>query len=175
MHSNIVLPSSEWTDQTTNSLESLRLCKLGNRTSISTTSPTTEGAVLITVTLIKDCNWMVYACGANITTCAALSDLPQPATTKNVNEILKFIDGLSVCAGHPDAHYMEMAKEKKVFKSKDGKISASVDSFSNVCIRGKVYTSTVRSSSCDILVLKGISKCQACVSYRPTLQKIYRR
>ena len=80
---------------------------------------------------------------------------------------------MSICAGNPDGHFVKIISEKKSILGKDGKISVTVDTSSDVIICGKTYSETVRVSSCQMLVLNG--KCSACISYRSSLRKMYSR
>ena len=84
------------------------------------------------------------------------------------------LDSLNVCAGHPDEHFIRMAKAKNnKFLSSTGEVSAFLDNSGMYHLNGKIYTETLRSSKCHLLV-QG-TKCPDCVSYRSTLRATYNR
>ena len=70
------------------------------------------------------------------------------------------IDQLTVCAGHPDQHFVAMGNE---VISSSGDFAAYVDQNGAVQLNGKTYTETVRSSKCHFLI-RG-TKCPECVAY----------
>ena len=66
--------------------------------------------------------------------------------------LLSTIDNLHVCAGQPDAHFLEMAEAKKgTLKSINGSVAAYVDNNAPVEVDGKSYIKTLRSSGCLLL------------------------
>ena len=96
----------------------------------------------------------------------------------NISSILKKIDSLVVCAGQPDERFVQMGAERKeVFRSADGAIVATVDDNAVVTVGGKVITSTIRTTNCQLLVDVEYSSphCASCSKYRSNLRAIYTR
>ena len=145
------------------------VCKIGERTLAS--SSEVEGSVLLTIKVDANFNWVLIVGGVNITSfCDAVKNISQPLRPENdITSVLSQLDGLSICPGHPDEHLVQMMKERK----RSDHSSAYVDTGSNVFLCGKLYTETVRVSSCHMLVTSG--KCPACTAYRPSLRKMYSR
>lgn len=80
----------------------------------------------------------------NIKRCKVLPSNPDLAT-------LLHVDGLKICPGNPDIRFMDMAAAPGgKFKNKE-KIQAFVDGYAPVTLNGEYYTSTIRSTSCDLL------------------------
>ena len=119
-------------------------------------------------------SWKVYVHDQEVCKekCSGIS-----SNLKNEDDVRKLVNLVStcnVCAGHPDDHLVEILKAKhgKVY-SKNGDTLARLDSSSSVCLNGKTYMQTVRSSSCQVLS-RG-KKCPSCVSYRAQLRAMYHR
>lgn len=167
MHSGLVLPSVKWSDQTIGTSE-IVLCKIGDHTS---SSSEVESTVILTMRISASLSWSVIVNGINITTsCDAIKHLPQPfKPTDDINSILRYIDSLVICPGHPDEHFVAMINNKK----KKSGTRAQIDTSNDVSLKGKVYSATVRVSSCHLLVCSG--KCPTCKAYRPTLRKMHSR
>lgn len=124
----------------------LKLCKMAEQS---------NGAVVVSITLFIKSNlsWTLQVCDRHVTQCTAIEHLPSFVTPQNVNELLQHIDRLSICPGHPDEHFVEMAKKKKTVK--DGLTSFNVDEFADITFNGHVYYSTLRVSTCEMLVPNG--------------------
>ena len=167
VQSELILPSSKWTNQTNDPQTELKLCKLGERTA----SSSVEGVVILTLVIKSDCYWVLNVHGRNVTSsqCSAISHFPLIVMPENVNSILQDLDTLAVCPGHPDQHLVQMAKEKKSLR--DGHTSATLDECADVSLNGEIYCCTLHAVSCEMLIPSG--KCSACVSSRATLQKMY--
>ena len=54
----------------------------------------------------------------------------------NVNQFIECLDKLKVCPGHPDSHFIEFAVAKRKFTSANGKVTAVLDSTSDVTSNG---------------------------------------
>ena len=75
--------------------------------------------------------------------------IPARLEVHTLQLLLSTIDNLHVCAGHPDAHFLEMAEAKKgTLKSINGSVAAYVDNNAPVEVDGKSYIKTLRSSGC---------------------------
>ena len=111
-------------------------CKVGERRILSGSESQFEGSVILTMKIDKDYNWQLIVNGANVsTTCDAVKHLPQPFQPDfDINTILVYLDGLLVCPGNPDEHFLKMLKDKP-FKSGS---AARVDSTNTVTMHGKV-------------------------------------
>ena len=94
--------------------------------------------------------------------------LPTVHSTK-VNNLLTAIDGLHICPGHPDNHFVDMLKNKNdVTKSRSAIV---LDDFYDLTFNYQSYNITVRHTDCEILVVD-TAKCPTCTVYRSTLQMI---
>ena len=129
------------------------------------------------IIMSAELSWKVYVHDQEVCKekCSVLSGIS--SNLKNEDDVRKLVNLVStcnVCAGHPDDHLVEMLKAKhgKVH-SKNGDTLARLDSSSSVCLNGKTYMRTVRSSSCQVLS-RG-KKCPSCVSYRAQLRAMYHR
>ena len=120
----------------------------------------------------KDITWTLFvhghqvnpdSCGAiRVCTCSGHVD---------INQLVVRIDSLNVCAGHPDGRFLEITKVRKgKFMSVSGNLVALVDESCPVVLNGEVYTSTIRTAKCEMLV-NGV-KCESCKDYRSTLRGI---
>ena len=136
VYSSLVLPSSKWTNQTVNPSVEILLCKVGERHTLCGSESQFEGSVILTVKINKDFNWQLIVNGADVSaTCDAVKHLPQPLKPDfDINAILVYLDGLLVCPGNPDEHFMKMAEDRP-FKSE---CAARVDSTNMVTMHGKV-------------------------------------
>ena len=107
--------------------------------------------------------------------CELLAEIPETLNQTSLGKLLELIDSCNVCPGNPDTGYVEMAVARKgqLISKKHDIVTAIVDSFAPVSCRGKLYTNTIRVSSCELLV-KG-NKCTSCVLYRDSLRKMYNR
>ena len=160
-----MLPSNKWVNQTSDSSMELKICKLGE----CTRATATESAVVLTFIVKHDKSWSLHVHGTEVTVsrCPAIGFLMTLVDSLSINELLQKLDKLSVCPGHPDEHFMEMAMEK-------GQSNAiAIDESSVVSLNGNMYGSTLRVKSCHMLVTAG--KCSACASYRGTIRKMYSR
>ena len=130
-----------------------------------------DGVVILTFVVKSDRSWTLSVHGRPVTPsqCSAISHFSWFVTPENVNDLLQYLDKLSVCPTHPDQQFIQMAKEKKSFK--DGQVSATIDDCADVSLNGETYYGTVRSASCEMLVPSG--KCSNCVSYRASLRRMY--
>ena len=162
------LPSPEWVDQSTSSNDNLVACKLqhtGNQSVTVTRSVTVNG----------DLSWCVHVHGQVLhhTKCNALKNFPVTVTTKAaLNQLLTSVDTLSICAGHPDQHFLDLADSRKgKFQSIRNDTVAFADTVYPTSLNGEVYPCTIRTTSCEILVHG--PKCEACKKYRSTLCSLY--
>ena len=100
----------------------------------------------------------------DITKCVALKLFPSALDSPTLSQLLKKVDELTLCEGHPDAHFVKMVSVKKgKILSHDGKFVAYVD---EVC-----GSKTVRTCDCELLVSS--NKCSSCLNYRANLRAMY--
>ena len=165
MKAEVNLPSRKWAIMS--GVNELKLCKMADRTQHG------DVAIIITLVVKDDLSWTLHVHDRCIQPlqCTVLKHFPTIATPSKLNEMLQHIDRLSVCPGHPDEHFIQMAKQKKSVK--DGQTLVRVDDFGDVSLNGQLYSATLRTSTCEMLVACG--KCPRCVSYRPSLRKMYNR
>ena len=98
--------------------------------------------------------------------CGALKSSPRGLTAETLSLLLTKLDGLSICAGQPDVHFVKMVAAKKGrIISPDGKIAAYVDD--DTC------TKTVRTGDCELIC--PTTKCESCKPYRANLRSMYNR
>ena len=100
--------------------------------------------------------------------CSALRSFQNRLSPESLCRLLQYIDSLNVCVGQPDHHFIDMASAKKgVFKSRDGKVSATLDSYA--------CRSTIQTVKCELLTTSEKCKCRPCITYRATIRKLYNR
>ena len=95
-----------------------------------------------------------------------LWSFPRTLTAETLSLLLTKLDGLSICAGQPDAHFVKMvaAKKGKII-SPDGKVTAHIDD--DTC------TKTVCTGDCELIC--PTTKCESCKPYRANLRSMYNR
>ena len=122
----------------------------------------------------SDLSWSLAIQG-KVVQCPALAEHPERLTHRSLLHLLHKINSLKVCPGHPDKHFVQMAKAKGgVFMSQaTDSPSAVLCNNGPYCLNGQMYDETVKSTSCQILVQS--AKCPECVSYRTTLRVLYHK
>ena len=120
---------------------------------------------------IQDGSWTVYIQDRQLTsTSVALQAFEFPAVLTPVTllKYLSILEDVETCIGNPDKELMKLAAMRKgIFKDTTGKMQkAYVDTIAFVS-EGHVYSTTIRSTECEILVVKG--RCKVCKVYRRTL------
>ena len=133
-----------------------------------------EVAITHSVSIYPDFSWSVHIHGHQIDPQACLPGIPARLELHTLQLLLSTIDNLHVCAGHPDAHFLEMAEAiKGTLKSINCSVAAYVDNNAPVEVDGKNYIKTLRSSGCHLLCTT--SKCSVCVSYRDNIRAMYHK
>lgn len=163
LRSSIVLPSS-WSDHSSEDLENMLLCRISSQPSGS--------AVPLKIThclkVDRELSWSLYVNQHHVdpSKCGALTSFPKALNAESLSRLLTKLDGLSICAGQSDIHFVKMVAAKKgKILSPNGKIAAYVDDDS--------YTKTVRTADCELICPS--TKCESCKSYRANLRSIYNR
>ena len=115
---------SKWVVQSTPN--ALIACKLQHNTS-------QKVIVTHSITIKTDLSWSVQVHGKHInkTKCSAFQSFPNNINTKlAANALLAQVDGLNVCAGHPDQQFLDIADSRKgKFQSANKSIVAFADNF----------------------------------------------
>ena len=167
----ISLPEG-WVDQTTDCDQCVRLCKLKNLP-LESKQPVVVELCLVVNT---DGSWSVYArhCCLGSSSCKLLENVPDIVTPECLPAVVKLLDSCSICTGHTDKEYCELAKSRKgVFKDSSGKtVKASLDTTPFVSSR-RYYKEAVRTTRCDILVSSG--RCAQCKAYRTNLRSLAKK
>lgn len=164
----ISLPGG-WVDQTS---ECIRLCKLINLP-IESKQP-----VLVELCLVVsgDGSWSVYArnCCLQPLSCKLLANFPEIVTPDCLPALVKLLDGCSICIGHPEEEYCQLAKSRKGgFRDASGKrVKARLDTTPFISAH-RYYKEVVRTANCDILVSSG--RCMHCKAYRPILRSLSKK
>ena len=183
LHHSLKLPGPQWTEQASEDMATIQICKIqsfstsSSSLSTSTSTPFQVPIVTHSVTIYEDRTWIAFVHGRQIdgNKSPPLSSIPNILDEKSLENLLSKMDQCTVCPGHPDNRFVEMALSKRgKLMSKNGKdVVGFVDKYAPVCLNGDMYNSTVRNSECEIIVNGG--KCEKCVSYRDTLRKAYHR
>ena len=122
-----------------------------------------------------DLTWCVDVHGQALdpTKCNALKNFPVTINTKAAfNQLLKLVNTLNICAVHPDQHFLDLADScKGKFQSISNKTVAFTDTTYPVSLNGEVYSRTIHTISCEILV-HGL-KCKTCKKYHSALRSLY--
>ena len=161
-----------WIDQTSESDQCVRLCKLKNQP-LENNQPVVVELCLVVNT---DGTWSVYSRGSclGLSSCKFLETVPDYLIPESLPSVVKLLDGCNTCMGHPDKEYCELVKSRKgIFKDSSGKaVKARLDStpFISSC---QYYKETIRTTKCDILVPSG--RCTHCKAYRPTLRSLAKK
>ena len=168
----VALPSSAWSTQLPSSSDHLLIfVKLQEQ--LSSAQPL---AISHTVKIHSNFTWTITVHGHLVAQeqCSALFNLLVIASINDLAQLLVQVDQLRVCPGHPDPHFVAMANARKgKFTSSSGDTTAYMDTNCAVELNGQMYTETVRSSKCHLLI-RG-TKCSECVAYRDTLRSIHHR
>ena len=167
----LTLPSREWINRSPEGLDMIQVCK-NSQASCSSSQPL---RIIYTITVSSDLAWslFVYDHKINLSECSALNSFPILMDAKSLNKLVLTVDSLHVCAGQPDHNFVNMIRAKKgKFSSSDGTVSAVIDDMP-VQFEGSTYSSTVRTTKCEILCTT--VKCSACTKYRASLRSMYHR
>ncbi len=127
------------------------------------------------LTINEDLTWSAHVHGhqLDLVNCSALhGESIQIKSRRGLNRLIESLDKLSVCAGHPDEHFLSLADYRKgKFLSSQNKTIAFTDAYAPVDLNGEEFPRTIRSQSCELLVHG--SKCEGCSKYRSTLRALH--
>ena len=167
----VTLPSPAWSIQTPSLSSKVIIAK------VNVQSSSAQPLVIShTVTVHSDFTWTLTVHGHVVSQeqCSAIFHMRVIASVPDLSQLLVQLDQLSVCPGHPDPHFVAMANARKgKLTSSSGDTAAYIDRNAAVEISGQMYSETIRSSKCHLLI-RG-TKCPQCVSYRDTLRSIHHR
>ncbi len=131
--------------------------------------------VIRSIVVNDDYTWCVYVHGHALehSKCSALTNIPATIRKKEaLNKLVRLVDTLNFCTGNPDEHFLDLADFRKgKFQSVSNSTLAFTDTTYSVCIEGHVYSRTIRTTACEMLV-QGL-KCEACQTYRHTLRALH--
>ena len=165
VHSSLALPSRLWSDHSADVLDEIVLCKVScNTRPLSVTHSLTVNSDLLWTLFINE-----HRVDSN--TSSALKSFTGSTNAEELARLLNLLDGLHICAGHPEDHFVRMllAKKSKTL-SHNGKVAAYVDN-TRVELNGQTYLRTVRTSGCEIT--SNLVKCLPCSKYRSNLRSMY--
>ena len=159
---------SQWVDHSKSTSGILVVCKLQHTDSLPVT-------VTRSVTVYDDFTWCIHVHGRALdaSKCSALNSFGPTIDTKTaLNQLLKLVDTLNICAGHPDQHFLKLADSRKgKFLSVAQSTIATLDANYPIVLNGQICSRTIRTTSCEILIHG--SKCEACRKYRPSLRSMH--
>ena len=172
LQSGAVLPEN-WTSKL--EANKLTFCKLH---SFNPGAETKQSVVIShCVEIGQDLSWQLFVHGhkVNIPTCTSLGALDTTViTVEKLNEVIGKISSLNVCAGHPEKRFLDVCKSRKDnIKNHSGGVVAYRDDYCPVSLHGELYSSTIRSTQCELLV-NGV-KCDTCKRYRSVLRSMHSR
>ena len=101
IHGTFKVPQG-WFDHSVSNLNFIRLCKVID-SSLSKHQP-----LVITHYLIIQSNhsWKVYVHDRDVSECPALNSIPQQVNEASAVELLRLVDRLQVCPGHPENKFV---------------------------------------------------------------------
>lgn len=170
MHNAIKLPQGWFDHTTTSNFNLIRLCKVVDRSS----SQCQPLVITHTITVQRDLAWKVYVHDREVSICPALSSMSPQLNETSVMELVKLVDRLGVCPGHPESKFVAFVESRKgKHCNRAGDVVAFIDHHAPVCLNGESFPCTVRNMKCDMLVHGG--KCRACSVYRRTLGILHDR
>ena len=119
--------------------------------------------------------WCVHVHGQALdpSKCSALKIFPVTINTKAaLNQLLKLVDTLNICASHPDQHFLDLVDSRKgKFRSIRNNTVAFTDTTYPISLNGEVYSWSIRTTACEVLVHG--PKCEACKKYRSALRSLH--
>ena len=172
LHLSIADLSPAWIDYTSQQVSKIRFCI------VSSQSSTSKQPLRVThsLTVNEDLTWEVFVLGHKINAAkTCLRHIPSHLGINSLSQLLQLVEGSNVCPGNPDERFVELVSSKKGSKitSGDECTKAFIDDGYDVNFKGKVYTTTVRTTSCTILTPG--AKCLSCNQYRPLLRSLHSR
>ena len=95
-------------------------------------------------------------------------------TSEKLNELIRKISTMNVCAGHPEKRFLEICKSRKdEINNHSGDVVAFRDDYCPITLHDELYCSTIRSTKCELLV--NDVKCCSCKHYRGVLRSMHTR
>ena len=110
LRSSVVLPAL-WSDQSCENHEYMHLCRISSQASSSTVP------LMITHCLKtnRELSWSLFMNKYHVdpSKCGALRPFPRVLTAEILSLLLTMLDGLSICAGQPDIHFIKWLQQRK--------------------------------------------------------------
>ncbi len=127
------------------------------------------------LTVKPDLSWSLHVHGqaVNVKLSSALKTFPTKLKVISVlNRLLHLVSSLHVC---PDARYLDLADARngQIVSCTTNSTLAFSDAYVPITLNGEVYSRTMRTSTCELLV-HGL-KCEGCKSYRDVLRALHSR
>ena len=105
--------------------------------------------------------------------CPALTSIPKKLRAHSLSALLT---NLKYALVSQIATLLQWPLPKKgILKSRNGSVMANLKDYAPVILNGKVYTQTIRTVKCELLLNGDNSKCRSCKTYRATLRTLYNR
>ena len=105
LHKVMELPQP-WYDHTKPDLDAIRLCK------VTDTASSSSQPLLITHTIIVN-TWKLFVHNREVQKCSALSCIPSMLDEASMIRLLKLVDKLNICSGHPETKFVTFVDYKK--------------------------------------------------------------
>ena len=103
--------------------------------------------------------------------CTPLNSFPSVLDPATANRLVSLIDTLHVCPGNPEIHFTTLCNSRNGhIEAADGRVKAFLDTYYPVRMNGQHYSSTMRTTSCALLVTG--TKCTSCKLYRVVLRAL---
>lgn len=117
----------------------------------------------------------VHGHKVDISTCTPLHGFNGTViTVEKLNEVIGKISSMNVCAGHPEKRFLDVCKSRKdQIKNHSGDVVAYRDDYCPVSLHGELYSSTICSTKCELLV--NDVKCGTYKRYRSVLRSMHNR
>lgn len=141
----------------------IRLCKIYSQ------SGSTQSLITRSISIETDCSWKVFVHTIEVSKCEALSSIPQLLDDASLAELINIVEQLNVCAGHPEAKFIDfVSKRKGKLLNRSGAVAATIDEYAPVHLNGEMFQKTIRTMQCELLI--HTQKCRSCVNYQRTLR-----
>ena len=143
--------------------DELRLCRVSHQ-EVTQCPPLVVSCSLI---VKADHSWILHVHGHAVdpTLTPSLAEIPSLLDISSMSTLLQKVSSLNTCVGNPEAKFVALCetKKNKQFLSASKQVIAYLDSGISVILNGQEYPSTVRCSSCSLLI-DGI-RCEMCTKY----------
>ena len=103
-----------WIDQTTDSQQLMRLCKVQS-CDIPSSEKEMPERVTHCVTVAADMSWTVHVHGHQLTSSphSPLSSVPEKVSPSILADLIDLLERACLCPGHPEKNFLDMANPEK--------------------------------------------------------------